>query len=102
MIGFFLSFLAYSCLASGLGLAFGAVMEVRHAFRLWIAKRIQAGDARNTTGIFDVRGRAHAEIPLQAPLTRDPRDITLFKSVGAAVEDLAAAMLIWRTLAKTG
>lgn len=69
MIGFFLSFLAYSCLASGLALAFGALMEVRHAFRLWISKRIHASDARGTSGIFDVRGRVHAEIPLQAPLT---------------------------------
>ncbi len=69
MIGFFVTFLAYSCLASGLGLAFGALLEVRHAFRLWISKRIQAADARGTTGIFDVRGRAHAETPLKAPLT---------------------------------
>ena len=28
-----------------------------------------------------------------------PSDITLFKSVGASVEDLAAAMLVWRSLA---
>jgi ornithine cyclodeaminase/alanine dehydrogenase-like protein (mu-crystallin family) len=30
---------------------------------------------------------------------RTPDDITLFKSVGTAIEDLAAAMLVWRTLA---
>ena len=29
-----------------------------------------------------------------------PREITLFKSVGAAIEDLAAAMLVWRKLAR--
>ena len=29
-----------------------------------------------------------------------PRDITLFKSVGASLEDLAAAMLVWRKLAR--
>ena len=30
-----------------------------------------------------------------------PEEITLFKSVGAAIEDLAAAMLVWRRLAAT-
>lgn len=29
---------------------------------------------------------------------RDPEAITLFKSVGASLEDLAAAMLVWRSL----
>lgn len=32
---------------------------------------------------------------------RAPEAITAFKSVGAALEDLAAAMLVWRSLAKT-
>jgi ornithine cyclodeaminase len=31
-----------------------------------------------------------------APGRRGPEEITLFKSVGAAIEDLAAAMLVWR------
>jgi alanine dehydrogenase len=31
-------------------------------------------------------------------VARSPADITLFKSVGTAVEDLAAAMLVWRRL----
>jgi ornithine cyclodeaminase/alanine dehydrogenase-like protein (mu-crystallin family) len=30
------------------------------------------------------------------PVPRDPQAITLFKSVGTALEDLAAAMLVWR------
>ncbi len=34
-----------------------------------------------------------------APGRRAPEGITLFKSVGAAVEDLAAAMLVWRSFA---
>ncbi len=34
------------------------------------------------------------------PPRRDPAAITAFKSVGAALEDLAAAMLVWRFLAK--
>jgi ornithine cyclodeaminase len=34
------------------------------------------------------------------PVQRDPEAITLFKSVGAALEDLAAAMLVWRKQAK--
>jgi ornithine cyclodeaminase/alanine dehydrogenase-like protein (mu-crystallin family) len=29
---------------------------------------------------------------------RQPDDITLFKSVGTAIEDLAAAMLVWRQI----
>ncbi len=36
----------------------------------------------------------------QASLSRDPEAITAFKSVGTALEDLAAAMLVWRSLAK--
>ncbi|WP_210496138.1 ornithine cyclodeaminase family protein [Microvirga antarctica] len=32
---------------------------------------------------------------------RDPNAITLFKSVGTALEDLAAAMLVWRSLPPT-
>jgi ornithine cyclodeaminase len=31
---------------------------------------------------------------------RRPDAITLFKSVGTAIEDLAAAMLVWRNLPK--
>lgn len=74
MIGWFFTFLAYSCLASAAALAFGALMEVRHAFRLWISKRVSAVDMRGAAagthaGIFDVRGRASAEVPLMAPLT---------------------------------
>jgi len=34
-----------------------------------------------------------------APRRTGPQEITLFKSVGAAIEDLAAAMLVWRKLA---
>lgn len=34
--------------------------------------------------------------------TRQLEDITLFKSVGTAIEDLAAAMLVWQSLGKTG
>ncbi len=36
-----------------------------------------------------------------APGRRDDSEITLFKSVGAAIEDLAAAALVWRRLART-
>ena len=47
---------------------------------------------------------AHVEADLAAlcradrAITRKTGDITLFKSVGAAVEDLAAAILVWRKL----
>jgi ornithine cyclodeaminase/alanine dehydrogenase-like protein (mu-crystallin family) len=36
----------------------------------------------------------------QSPPRREPEAVTAFKSVGAALEDLAAAMLVWRSLAK--
>ena len=38
--------------------------------------------------LFDLTRGAH-------PGRRDPEEITLFKSVGAAIEDLAAARLVW-------
>lgn len=51
-----------------------------------IAKSDVEGD------LFELcRGSVHVE--------RRPEDITLFKSVGTAIEDLAAAMLVWRKLA---
>jgi ornithine cyclodeaminase len=34
----------------------------------------------------------------RSPVRRDPEAVTLFKSVGTALEDLAAAMLVWRRL----
>jgi len=37
----------------------------------------------------------------RSPPRRDERAVTLFKSVGTALEDLAAAMLVWRLLPKT-
>ncbi|WP_114947235.1 ornithine cyclodeaminase family protein [Microvirga calopogonii] len=40
-----------------------------------------------------------ADLCVSAP-RRDPAAITAFKSVGAALEDLAAAMLVWRSLPK--
>ena len=36
-----------------------------------------------------------------APGRGAAEEITLFKSVGAAIEDLAAAMLVWRKLARS-
>jgi ornithine cyclodeaminase len=54
-----------------------------------IAKEDVAGD------LFDLcRGNAKGR--------RRKDEITLFKSVGTAVEDLAAAMLVWRGVAKGG
>ena len=48
--------------------------------------------------------RSHAEATLaqlcrgEVTVARQARDITLFKSVGTALEDLAAAMLVWERL----
>jgi ornithine cyclodeaminase len=44
----------------------------------------------------DVRGDLF-DLCAQAP-DREPDAVTLFKSVGASLEDLAAAMLVWRKL----
>jgi len=45
----------------------------------------------------DGAGRC-SSLPLRPPPPgrRSPDEITLFKSVGAAIEDLAAAILVWR------
>jgi len=49
-------------------------------------------------GVID-RSSVAADLPALcrgAPGRLGPNEITLFKSVGAAIEDLAAAMLVWR------
>lgn len=74
MMSWVLTFIAYACLASGAALAFGALMETRHALQLWRSRRVTAGDLGSAggigiVGIVDIRGRASAEIPLMAPLT---------------------------------
>ena len=46
-----------------------------------------------------VRGDACRPVPRPRRAARSEA-ITAFKSVGAALEDLAAAMLVWRSLAK--
>jgi ornithine cyclodeaminase len=49
-------------------------------------------------GVID-RSAVIANLPALcrgAPGRRTPEEITLFKSVGAAIEDLAAAILLWR------
>ena len=68
-MGLIVSLIAYSLLASGLALALGAVVEMRHAFFLWRSKRVAVKDIAGG-GIVDVRGAVHAaENPLTAPLT---------------------------------
>ncbi len=46
-----------------------------------------------------VRGDLAALVAGRSPGRTDPRSITLFKSIGASLEDLAAAMLVWSRLA---
>jgi ornithine cyclodeaminase len=46
----------------------------------------------------DVEGDLYDLCRGEMSVNRAPGDITLFKSVGTAVEDLAAAMLVWRQL----
>lgn len=59
-----------------------------------VAVSLQAG------GIAESHIRGTLADLCQNPPHRDPKAITAFKSVGAALEDLAAAMLVWRSLAK--
>ena len=51
-------------------------------------------------GVFaaaDVRGTLAALCRGTAPMRRSAGERTVFKSVGNALEDLAAAMLVWRS-----
>ncbi len=48
----------------------------------------------------DVRGDLFDLCRSSVKPKRKPDDITLFKSVGAAIEDLAAAMLVWRQITR--
>jgi ornithine cyclodeaminase len=43
-----------------------------------------------------VKGDLFALSRAETGLRTDPSEITMFKSVGTAIEDLAAAMLVWR------
>jgi ornithine cyclodeaminase/alanine dehydrogenase-like protein (mu-crystallin family) len=46
-----------------------------------------------------IRGTLADLVTARAPGRRSPDEITAFKSIGASLEDLAAAMLVWRELA---
>jgi ornithine cyclodeaminase len=46
-----------------------------------------------------IRGTLADLVTGRAPGRRGPDEITAFKSIGASLEDLAAAMLVWRELA---
>jgi len=49
----------------------------------------------------DIQGDLYALASGQAPLRRSDDEITMFKSVGASIEDLAAAIAIFESLNKT-
>ena len=49
----------------------------------------------------DIRGTLHALCSGQAAGRTARSELTLFKSTGAAIEDLAAAMLVWTSLDRT-
>jgi ornithine cyclodeaminase len=59
-----------------------------------VALSLKAG----TVAEDDVRGDLFGLCRGRAEGRRNDREITLFKSVGTAIEDLAAAMLVWRRL----
>lgn len=55
---------------------------------------------RGLIGLTDIRGDLFELVRGEAIGRQNERDITLFKSVGTAIEDLAAAMLVWRQLSR--
>ena len=59
-----------------------------------IVQAIAAGALRDTDIAGDLFDLCHGD----APGRRSEDEITLFKSVGSAIEDLAAAVLVWRRL----
>ncbi len=59
-----------------------------------VAQAIASGALARSAVVADLAALARG-----APGRGDDAEITLFKSVGAAVEDLAAAALVWRRLA---
>lgn len=59
-----------------------------------VAVAIMAGAYAASSVKGDLFGLARGEVAGR----RDPAEITLFKSVGTAVEDLAAAQLVWQRL----
>ena len=63
-----------------------------------VAMGLQSG----AIGAADVRGDLFSLCRGEVSGRARPDEITLFKSVGAALEDLAAAVLVWRTLETAG
>jgi ornithine cyclodeaminase len=68
------------------------------------AARTEGGDVAvalkaGTLAASAIRGDLAALVGGTVQGRRSPLDVTLFKSVGAAIEDLAAAALVWRHLA---
>ena len=56
-----------------------------------VALGLQSGAIARADVVADL-----AALVRGAPGRGGPQEITLFKSVGAAIEDLAAAMLVWK------
>ena len=70
------------------------------------AARTEGGDVAlalqsGTIPESHVRGDLAGLCRGSAPGRSDAEAITVFKSVGTAIEDLASAMLVWRTLGRT-
>jgi ornithine cyclodeaminase len=69
------------------------------------AARTEGGDvalalASGAIMAADIKGNLFALCRGQAPGRVRPEEITAFKSVGTALEDLAAAMLVWQTCSR--
>ena len=68
-----------------------------------IRAKVEGGDVAVSLGsgaIPESHVRGTLADLCRTPPRREIQAITAFKSVGAALEDLAAAMLVWRSLAK--
>ena len=59
-----------------------------------VASALKSGSIDRSAIVADLAGLCAG-----APGRRNPQEITLFKSIGAAIEDLAAAILAWRRVA---
>ena len=84
--------------------------EVVRRASVWVdsaaAARVEAGDlllAEREGVAWDARVRGEIGAVFEGTLAgrRDPAEITLFKSLGLAVEDAAAALHVWRKASET-
>ena len=84
-------------LCLGLGLGFGVILSgLLAANRAGIGVAVKAGAYAPDNVAGDLFQLARGAVAGRG----SPGEITLFKSVGTAIEDLAAAVQVWETVTK--